>query len=164
MSIQHRRLHQAHQGSGTLAGAHAAGEQPAGSSKCNWPDLILDAVVVQRQTPIVQVTRQRIPPSKAVLDGAGDARRRLPWCPLQIRWWTPSSTARPAISRWTCRTPTKRVDRKQEHPSSGNVRPHVQVHSKAVRRVKVRLSWGFHRINLRNSHRSGSGLDVKPST
>ena len=56
MPIQARRLDQTHDRRRPLAGAQRAGEEPILAANGNWPDLVLDPVVIDGNVSIGQVT------------------------------------------------------------------------------------------------------------
>lgn len=65
------RLDQAHDGRSTLARAQATRKQPVVPADGNWPDLVLDPVVVHGQLPIIDEARQCRPTSQAVVQRLG---------------------------------------------------------------------------------------------
>lgn len=71
MSIHACRLDQAHDCSRPFATAQRPGKQPVRATECPWPYLVLDLIVVDGHSPIVQVARQRYPALQAVLEGFG---------------------------------------------------------------------------------------------
>lgn len=64
---------QAHDGDGTLAGSCRAGEQPVFAPQCDWPDRVLDRVVVDRVRAVAGLARQRLPAMQGVVDRVGGA-------------------------------------------------------------------------------------------
>ena len=74
MPIELGTLDQAHDGSGTLAGAQRARKQPIVSSNGNRTDLVLDPVVVDRQLPVIEEPRERPPAPEAVVQRFGSGR------------------------------------------------------------------------------------------
>src|SRR5690606_34820068 len=57
---------------GTLCSFMAAGEEVVFASQRQWPDGILDKVIVYLQVPVIQVSRQPIPSGVGVSHGLAD--------------------------------------------------------------------------------------------
>lgn len=53
MPIEPGTLDQAHDDSGPLIGVQRARKQPIVSSNGDWPDLVLNRIIVDRQLPVV---------------------------------------------------------------------------------------------------------------
>ena len=71
MPIEPGRLDQTHYCSATLARPERARKQPVVSADGNWADLVLDPVVVHRQTPVIHETSQCNPTFQAVVQCLG---------------------------------------------------------------------------------------------
>ncbi len=71
MPTHTRRLDQAHDRRGPLATAQRPGKQPVRAPECPWPYLVLDLIVGDGHSHIVQVARQRYPAFQAVIEGFG---------------------------------------------------------------------------------------------
>ena len=71
MSIQARRLDQAHDRRCALAGAQRTRKEPVLAADGNRPDLVLDPVVIDGGVSIRQVMGQRRPALERVVDGLG---------------------------------------------------------------------------------------------
>lgn len=68
------RLDQAHHRRRSLSPAQRARKQPVVPANCNWPDLVLDPVVVHRQLTVFEETCQSPPAPQAVIDRFGRSR------------------------------------------------------------------------------------------
>ena len=79
MPVELGTLDQTHDGRTTLAGTQLTGEQPIIPADGNRANLILDMVVIDRQLPTSDETRQRAPASETVIQcfGRGRAIRNL---------------------------------------------------------------------------------------
>lgn len=71
MPLQTCRLHQAHHDGGLLAGELTAHELPCSVSYRPGLDLPLKLVVVERDSPVLELARQRRPVSQCVVDCLG---------------------------------------------------------------------------------------------
>ena len=71
MPVELGRLNQTHGRRRSLPAAQRARKQPVVPANRNWPDLILDPVVVYRQLPILQEPRQSCSAPQAVIDRFG---------------------------------------------------------------------------------------------
>lgn len=71
MPIHTRRLDQAHDCSRPFTTAQRPGKQPVRTPERPWPYLVLDLIVIDGHSPIVQVARQRYPAFQAVIEGFG---------------------------------------------------------------------------------------------
>lgn len=60
---------QAHDRGGPMAGRFGTGEQPVFSAQGDWPDCVLDRVVVDRIMSVLENARQRWPTPQGVVDG-----------------------------------------------------------------------------------------------
>jgi len=67
--VKARGMNQAHHRCGSLSGTQAAGEQPIIATDGHRPDSILNPIVIDRHSAVIQVMRERIPASQAVIDG-----------------------------------------------------------------------------------------------
>src|SRR4051812_5702891 len=68
MAVDPRRVDQAHDRGGTLAGAQGTREQPVGSSESNRTNLVFTPVVVDGQVAVVDEPSERRPALEAVVD------------------------------------------------------------------------------------------------
>ena len=68
------RLNQTHHRRRPLASTQRVRKQPVVPAYRNRPDLVFDPVVVHRQLPILQESRQRFPASQTVVDRFGRGR------------------------------------------------------------------------------------------
>ncbi len=65
------RVDQAHDRSGTLAGAQRASEQPILAPQRDGPDAVLHPVVVDGKRAVFKESRERDPALEAVVNGSG---------------------------------------------------------------------------------------------
>ena len=69
VAVELRRLDQAHDGGGSLAGAQRSRKEPVASTKRHRADSVFDVIVVDRQIAIFEIASERCPTTQAVIDG-----------------------------------------------------------------------------------------------
>ena len=74
MSVEFRRLDEAHDGSRALTGTQRSCEHPVGSAKGHWPYSVFDVIVVRGQISVLDEAREGGPASETVIDGLGGGR------------------------------------------------------------------------------------------
>ena len=74
MAIELGALNQAHHGRRPLARTQRAREQPVAPTNGDWPDLVLDPVVVDGQAPVLHKPGQCNPAFQAVVQRFGGGR------------------------------------------------------------------------------------------
>ena len=72
VAVELRRLDQAHRRRGALPTSQRCHEQPVRASERNGPDPVLDPVVVDGHSPVLEEARKRCPAVQAGVDGFGD--------------------------------------------------------------------------------------------
>lgn len=72
VAVELRRLDQAHRRRGALPATPRSSEQPARAPECDRSDPVLDPVIVDGHSPVLEEAHQRRPSIQTVVDGLGD--------------------------------------------------------------------------------------------